>query len=144
MNEAWASLTMQIKIEDPSISTWRSLIYTFLPKPPPSYGLLWMSVERCHPLQAPLFRPSCLGMVKSRLQGVCLLFLYWSDQGRFFLWAKLMHIWKLTVHLQASDGQNQRISPSFGLHFVGSIAVGESFPLPQALSRFAELRQATS
>lgn len=55
-----------------------------------------------------------------------------------------MHIWKLTVHLQASDGQNQRISPSLGLHFVGSIAVGESFPLPQALSRFAELRQATS
>lgn len=54
-----------------------------------------------------------------------------------------MHIWKLTVHLQASDGRNQGISPHLGLHFVGSVTVRESFPPPQAWSRFAELQQAT-
>lgn len=57
---------------------------------------------------------------------------------------KLMHIWKLRVHLQASDGQTQGTSPGLGLHSVGSVTVGLSFPPPQAWSHFGKLWQATS
>ena len=100
-------------------------------------------MERCHPLQAPLSRPSQLGVLKSSLQGVPLLFLRCSVQGSF-LWAKLIHVWKLTVDSQTSDGQNQGISPGLGLYLVGSVAIRESSHPPQVQSRFTELQQATS
>lgn len=64
-----------------------------------------------------------------------------------FLWAKLMHFWKLTAHLQAQMVKTKEFLLALGcvlwaIHEI--VAVGESFPPPQTWSPFAELSQATS
>lgn len=113
------------------------------PKPPHHpgcSGCWWKDAIPCrHHFSDTVFLPHQKTSLK--------VFAWFSSIAQFegvLLWATLMHIWKLTAHLPASDGQTQRVSPALGLYFVGSVATGENFPPPQAQSCFTKLQHATS
>lgn len=64
-----------------------------------------------------------------------------------FLWAKLMHFWKLTAHLQPQMVKTKEFLLAldcvlWAIHKI--VPVGESFSPPQTWSPFVELSQATS
>lgn len=102
---------------------------------------LWMLVKQCHPTF-----PDPAGLVCSKPTSEVFssssLIAQWT-----FLWAKLMHFWKSTAHLQPQMVKTKEFLLAldcvlWAIHKI--FAVGESFPPPQTWSPFVELSQATS
>lgn len=120
MNRDGPSLTTQMRIGELSISTCPPRFKLSSPKEE-----LWMLLEQCHPTS-----PDPSGLVCSKPASE--VFSSSSSIAQCtFLWAKLMHSWKLTARLQPQMVKTKEFLLASGcilwaIHEI--VAVGESFP----------------